>query len=137
MKGSCTRIVIASVALIVMIVVISVFTGKVRKERFQDGNNRKARLIYVYMDGCGHCRAFDPVWTSFTRTYRKALQEAGVEPVRLRNDDRAADALSVHGYPTVVLISDLGDFSQTTFEGQRTGPGLASFVENSFPAFTS
>lgn len=94
-----------------------------------------ADLTYVYMDGCGYCKKFDPIWVEFTTTYRKELQTAGVNTRKLRNDDSATADYGLHGYPAVLLVSRSGDFAQTTFEGQRTVQGLAGFVSNTYPAF--
>lgn len=102
---------------------------------FESFEQTTSDLIYVYMDGCAHCQQFDPTWTEFTTTYKRALKDAGVKVKKLRNDDSAAKGLG-HGYPTVVLISRSGDFAQTTFDGQRTVPGLVVFVSSSIPSFS-
>lgn len=95
-----------------------------------------ASLIYVYMDGCGHCKQFDPTWTSFTRKYSDALAQAGVSARKVKGDDAGVKDLGINGFPTVVMLSQTNDFPQKTFDGDRSVSGLASFVHDSFPSFT-
>lgn len=93
----------------------------------------QAQLLYVYMDGCGHCKRFDPVWSAFTDRYSSALEDAGVSTRRINSADGAAKGLGLTGYPSIVLISQTGAFAPRLFEAQRTPANLASFVQDSFP----
>lgn len=124
------------VLLILAIVYQLLFPVKVLDAIEKFTQSSSSNLIYVYMDGCGHCQRFDPIWEDFNKTYRNALRQSGVSTEKLRNDDRAATAYSEHGFPNVVLVSRSGDFSQTTFEGQRTVQGLAAFVAGTISTFT-
>lgn len=96
---------------------------------------RTAELLYVYMDGCTHCKQFDPVWTAFTSKYQRALDDVGLSQRKVKSDDGAAKDLGVRGFPSVVLLSKTNDFPQKTFDRQRTVDDLATFVQESFPAF--
>lgn len=110
------------------------------RELFETDTRKKkkktAELIYVYMDGCGHCKEFDPVWSSFNGEYRDSLADVGVSTRKLKNDDRDAKDLGIRAFPSVVLVSETDDFPQKPFSGQRTVSGLASFVQDSFPSFS-
>lgn len=92
-------------------------------------------VIYVYMEGCGHCKQFDPTWKAFTERYGAALAAAGVSARKMRNDDPDAKSLGVGGYPTVLLVYKTGA-DTTPFDGPRTVDGLAAFVNSNVPAFT-
>lgn len=98
---------------------------------------KQADLMYVYMEGCGHCKKFDPTWTAFTKQYKSALKEAGVTVRKLHNGDEAAKGLGLDGFPSVLLISTSGDFPKQIFSGERTVPGLVAFVQTSVPLFSA
>lgn len=142
-QDQCTMnwLVVLSLVLIVLLI-LSILYQLAYPVRVSDTSEAfthaaRSELTYVYMDGCGHCREFDPTWREFVKTYRTALSDSGVSVRRIRNDNKDATDLARHGYPTVVLLSSSGDFAQTTFEGQRTVSGLANFVGNTIPSFHS
>lgn len=93
-------------------------------------------LIYVYTEGCAHCKQFDPTWTSFTQKYSDDLTTAGVKARRVKSDDSSIEDLGVRGYPAVVLLSRTNDFPQKVFDGERSVPGLAGFVQENIPSFS-
>lgn len=105
-------------------------------EGFTLAPKRTAEIIYVYMDGCAHCKQFDPTWAAFSSKYKQPLEDAGLSLRKVKNDDGAAKDLGVRGFPSVVLVSKTNDFPQKTYDGQRTVPDLAAFVHDTFPAFT-
>lgn len=93
-----------------------------------------ADIVYLYMDGCGHCKQFDPTWLSFHDQYADSLLSAGVSMRKLASDDPSAKSLGVTGFPTVLLVYKTGA-EPVQFEGPRTVAGLATFVQTNVPAF--
>ena len=89
----------------------------------QTGNEE---LLYFSMDGCGHCKRFNPVWDQFV----KENKHPGLKKVKVMSDtsDPAEKSkLSKHkvkGFPTIVLV--IGD-KGIPFDGERTIAGLDEF----------
>ena len=90
-----------------------------------EGFGQPKELVYFYMDGCGHCKKFSPVWDQFSSSYNGNLNIRKVE----RND--AGDELNqyqIQGFPTVLLLD--GNGGKKEFQGDRTIQGLNSFISN-------
>ena len=89
-----------------------------------EGFGQPKELVYFYMDGCGHCKKFSPVWDQFSSSYSGNL--------KLRKVERA-DAVSelekyqVKGFPTILLLD--GNGGKKEFQGDRTIQGLESFIQ--------
>ena len=99
-------------------------------EPFEEGP--RARLVYVYMDGCGWCLRFDPEWQKFARERRADMKRAGVQAERVESQSAEAAALPrglVTGYPTVLLLP-AGGKPPVVFQGERTPAGLAAFLSS-------
>lgn len=132
--GLIRKVVLAVLVILIIMLLWRVFV----RGRIQGFSQQAAAadLKYVYMDGCGHCEQFTPVWTAFVAKYKDALFEAGVTTHKLKNDDKAASGLGLSGYPSVLLVSTTGDFSQQTFSGDRSVQGLAGFIQDNIPSFS-
>lgn len=92
-------------------------------------------FLYVQMDGCGHCRAFDPTWSKFVEKYGTALAAVGVTTQKLQNDDPRAKLLGLTGYPSILLVHKTGA-DPTMFNGPRTVDALANFLHANVPSFS-
>lgn len=122
------------VSALVLLSVLLIASFRWRGTRVGGVRAGQAQLLYVYMDGCGHCKKFDPVWSAFTDRYRSALADVGVSTRRINSDDGAAKGLGLTGYPSIILVSQTRAFAPRLFEAPRTPANLASFVQDSFPA---
>jgi thiol-disulfide isomerase/thioredoxin len=98
---------------------------QMRNERFQQPD---AKLIFLYMNGCGWCDKFKPQWDAFVKSYGAPLAASGLTLASYERSDPAAAAFksTVDGYPTVLLVT--GDGSVVKFSGERTPAGLAAFL---------
>ena len=87
--------------------------------------SEKMELVYLYMDGCGHCKRFTPEFDKFSSNYKGPCKVIKLE----RGESGAKKYLeenNVRGFPTVLLIKQ----SETIeFEGERTEEGLLKFME--------
>lgn len=96
-------------------------------ERFEEQPKAKGAVVYVYMDGCGWCERFSPVWASFVDEHGPAMLAAGVRAEKLEGDDPRAAAYGVRSFPTVLF--DAGDGkAPAVYDGERTVAGLAAFA---------
>ena len=80
-----------------------------------------AEVNYYYMDGCGHCEKFSPVWDEFTSAYKGSIQ---FQKFNMKDAEEDVKKYEVNGFPTVVVIDENGKFEQ--YEGERTIDGLQS-----------
>ena len=76
---------------------------------------------YYYMDGCGHCKDFSPVWDEFTKSYKGNVQ---FRKINMKDGEEELKKYNVEGFPTVVVIDSNGGFEH--YNGERTVAGLQS-----------
>ena len=77
---------------------------------------------YYYMDGCGHCKDFSPVWDEFTRSYKGNVQ---FQKINMKDAEEDLKKYDVEGFPTVVVIDSNGEFEH--YNDERTVAGLQSY----------
>ena len=82
-------------------------------------NNNK--LVYYYMNGCGHCEKFTPKWNNFVSN-NGSNYDCVFEKIEANNAPS-----DIKGYPTIVLIKSNNE--KKTFEGDRTVQGLKQFLD--------
>ena len=79
------------------------------------------KVNYYYMDGCGHCKDFTPVWDEFTQSYKGKVQFQKINMEDAKEDLKKYD---IGGFPTVVIIDQSDKFEH--YNGDRTVAGLQS-----------
>ena len=94
------------------------------KQRQIEGFGTPSKMIYFYMDGCGHCVKFAPTWEKFVKEYQG--------DIKLEKYDRAdaGDKITLYGvsgFPTIILVDKNGKHKD--FDGDRTVAGLTKFAD--------
>lgn len=79
------------------------------------------KVNYYYMDGCGHCETFSPLWDEFTSSYKGPLQ---FQKINMKDAEDDLKKYEIDGFPTVVLIDENGNYEH--YKGERTIGGLQS-----------
>ena len=96
------------------------------KENFEATSGKKT-LLFLHMNGCGHCKDFMPEWDNFAKSHSHS-DTIEVAKVEKDEDPELMEKLGVAAYPTVVLVDDkLNKIKE--FDGDRTAAALTSFVE--------
>lgn len=90
-----------------------------------EGFGQSKELVYFYMNGCGHCKKFSPVWDEFSGMYNGNLKVRKVERADAGDE---LEKYQIKGFPTVLLLD--GNGGKKEFDGERTIQGLESFVKN-------
>ena len=90
-----------------------------------EGFSNPKELIYFYMNGCGHCKTFSPVWDEFASNYNGDLK---LNKYETNEAGSMIEKYKIQGFPTVLLIDEKGNKKE--FEGDRTVQGLEFFVSN-------
>lgn len=119
-------LVLAAVALIAILasVLIYALSGGGKRDTFF-ASPPPAKIVFLYMDGCGWCEKFKPQWSEFAAS--PALRATGVVAVSYERKDPAASAFgAVEGYPTVLLVAE--GKPPVKFQGDRTPEGLFAFL---------
>jgi flagellar biosynthesis/type III secretory pathway M-ring protein FliF/YscJ len=90
----------------------------------------KAKLVFVYMNGCGWCDRFKPEWEKFVAADGEKLKALGVEAVSYERTDAEAAQYKSHvdGYPSI-LYANLGSGTVVKYDGERTADALMAFVQ--------
>ena len=82
-------------------------------------------LVYFHMDGCGHCKKFNPTWDKFASSYNGSLKIKKLE--RKEAGEDMLQKYQVQGFPTILLLDGQGNKKE--FDGERTVAGLESFTK--------
>ena len=90
-------------------------------------NNKKGSIVYFHMDGCGHCRRFDPIWKEFKSDHEAALKAKGISLESYDARDEYTQEMDVVGFPTVLFVDGKGKKADT-FQGTRTVAELLRFA---------
>ena len=101
-----------------------------RKVREMFDESAPYRMIYVHMQGCGHCERFKPTWDEFVKTRGTELRLKGVsvEDFDRASPEWAAMKLDVSGFPTVLMVETSSKKSIATFDKDRTADNLYSWA---------
>lgn len=100
----------------------SIENSKIRDKTKQN----TSELVYLYMNGCGHCEKFTPEFEKFASKYKGSCKVSKYE----RGDKNAKKYIEendVKGFPTILLINN---DKVIEFEGERTEVGLLEFIES-------
>lgn len=80
-------------------------------------------FIKFYAPWCGHCKKMTEVWKELA-----ALGKYNIAELDCIANTETANAFSVHGYPTILLLRD-GKLKDT-FKGDRTIESLQKFLQD-------
>jgi len=88
---------------------------------------KKGAIVYFHMDGCGHCRRFDPTWKEFKADHEAALKDKGISLESYDARDEYTQEMGIVGFPSVLFVDDTGK-KVDTFQGTRTVAELLRFA---------
>ncbi len=84
-------------------------------------NITPTKVHYYFMDGCGHCENFSPIWDEFVSSYKGDVK---FQKINMKDAEEDMKKYNIEGFPTVVMIDDKDQFEH--YEGERTIDGLQS-----------
>lgn len=100
---------------------------KDRQKREDGGVALKGSVVYFHMDGCGHCRRFDPTWRQFETENGSSLKKKGIHLESHDAKDEYTSEMEVMGFPAVIFVDGEGK-KVDTFQGTRTVAELVRFA---------
>ena len=87
-------------------------------------NDKSTKLVYFYMNGCGHCKNFTPTWDKFCAANSSTIKTYKFEQAQVREQ---IDTYAISGFPAILLL-DENNAKIDEYNGQRTLEGLTSYV---------
>jgi len=87
-------------------------------------SDNSTKLVYFYMDGCGHCKNFTPTWDKFCSANSSSVKTYKFEQAQVREQ---INTYAISGFPTILLL-DENNAKIDEYSGQRTLEGLTSYV---------
>jgi hypothetical protein len=90
----------------------------------------RPRIVYVYMQGCGYCTEFSPIYNAVRTQYMNNPQSRIVieEAIEQRSERAAPFLNSLTAFPTVFAIDRNGIIVDTMI-GKRSQQELIAFIE--------
>jgi thiol-disulfide isomerase/thioredoxin len=86
--------------------------------------DKSTKLVYFYMDGCGHCKNFTPTWDKFCSANSSTIKTYKFEQAQVREQ---INKYGISGFPAVLLL-DENNAKIDEYNGERTLEGLTSYV---------
>ena len=85
-------------------------------------------LVLFYMDGCGHCTDFKPVWEQLV----PELERGGVKCLGINYKDHMEMVRQegVAGFPTIKFYPHGFPGKSVDYSGARTREGILDFLQN-------
>tara|TARA_B100000925_G_C21799331_1_gene383935 strand:- start:58 stop:474 length:417 start_codon:yes stop_codon:yes gene_type:complete len=120
--NSVVQIAIALLAVIALRYAILLLQYHYHASSLENFSNPK-KLVYFYMDTCGHCKKFNPEWDKFAASYDGPLE---IKKIERKEAGADLEKYKIQGFPSVLLIDDQDNTKE--FEGDRTVSGLEKFV---------
>ena len=109
--------------LVLGLVVALAVSGNMFPCRGQEGLAEKHEIVYFHMDGCGHCKKFDPTWDAFS-----SKSDMPTRKVSADSGDPLLKSLGVSGFPTVLAVTG-GGKKLEAFTDDRTEENLHAFAK--------
>jgi thiol-disulfide isomerase/thioredoxin len=90
-----------------------------------EGFGNAKEMCYFYMDGCGHCKKFNPTWDQFVSSYNGNLK---LRKVERSNAESEIKKYEINGFPSILLLD--GNGNKKEFTGERTVQNLEAFAKS-------
>jgi thioredoxin-like negative regulator of GroEL len=93
------------------------------------GNQNKGVLKLFYVDWCGHCKNFKPIFEGELSDAVKEQQlPCKLELVNCEERPEEAKKYNIRGYPTVIFENEKNDVVE--YQGERTANSIIKFIKN-------
>jgi|UniRef100_A0A6C0CD13 thiol-disulfide isomerase/thioredoxin len=132
-KKPINLIYLAIVLVLLYVIVYYVLpSNNLFKENFENtnvdsmNNDNSTKLVYFYMNGCGHCNNFTPIWDEFCSANSSSIKTYKFEQSQVQEQ---IASYSISGFPTILLL-DENNAKIDEYSGQRTVEALTSYVNS-------
>ena len=83
--------------------IVNYLMGNKLTNSYEGLENKKTTVVYYWMDGCQHCKNFNPEWDKFTQLH---IKNPELNVYKVQNTDKNIPSKHeklIEGYPTVLL----------------------------------
>jgi thiol-disulfide isomerase/thioredoxin len=87
-------------------------------------SDNSTKLVYFYMDGCGHCNKFTPTWDKFCSANSTSIKTYKFEQAQVKEQ---ITTYAISGFPTILLL-DKNNAKIDEYNGERSVEALTSYV---------
>ena len=92
-------------------------------------NQNKCVLKLFYVDWCGHCKNFKPIFEGELSDAVKEQQlPCRLELVNCEEHPEEGKKYNIRGYPTVIFENEKNDVVE--YQGERTANSIIKFIKN-------
>jgi len=131
-SGSNTRLYVA-LGIVAFAIIIGTIFGSSYREYF---TNPSKELVYLYMESCGYCEKFTPIWDQMADNNKDTFT---FNKYDLNTDARGkelADKYNVRSAPTIIMLPIPADLKEDDklkyfYDGDRTEKKIIAWA-NSF-----
>ena len=123
---SCMKYLSYVIVGIVAYAVYDVFLKGVLTEGMESGSGIK-ELVFIKMNGCGHCENMQGEWDKFENDHPKNIKVSQVES----SSDRGKELIKSHdvsGFPTILLLDENGN-KVKDYDGERSAQAFKKFCK--------
>ena len=91
-----------------------------------EGLANQKELVFVHMDGCGHCKNMMPEWANATKKNNTNIRMRKVE--RSQDDGpKLCSKFNISGFPTIILLEDGEKIKE--YDGERKSDAIIQFLQ--------
>ena len=132
-KKPINLIYLAIVLVLLYVIVYYVLPSNMSfKENFENANidsmnkDNSTKLVYFYMNGCGHCKNFTPIWDEFCSANSTTIKTYKFEQSQAQEQIRS---YNISGFPSILLLNE-NNSKIDEYNGARTVEALKNYVNN-------
>ncbi len=97
------------------------------KEHMENQNGARFKLFYV--DWCGHCNNFKPIFEGeLSDAVKSESIPCKLELVNCEENPEEGKKYNVRGYPTMIFENENNDIVE--YQGERTSNSIIAFLKN-------
>jgi len=92
-------------------------------------NNKNSTLKLFYVDWCGHCRNFKPIFEGeLSDAVKSESIPCNLQLVNCEENPDEARKYNIRGYPTMIFENENNDIIE--YQGERTSNSIVNFLKN-------
>ena len=97
-------------------------------EHLENRNNKGVFKLF-YVDWCGHCQNFKPIFEGeLSDAVRNEQLPCRLEMVNCEENPMEAKKYNIRGYPTMIFENEKNDVVE--YQGERTASAIIQFIKN-------
>ena len=93
------------------------------------GNQQNSKFKLFYVDWCGHCKNFKPIFEGeLSNAVKSESIPCNLELVNCEENPDQAKKYNIRGYPTMIFENENNDIIE--YQGERTSNSIVNFLKS-------